>query len=115
LHRVRFTSFEQETPFPVAKIDIVESCDDATVKTEALGEKVLELYRRLKRDGRRLPPKVDRYLAQLGDLEMLGDLVASTFVDDPLRRQRMLEESSLNQRLRLLITYLQDEIGSAAI
>jgi hypothetical protein len=27
----------------------------------------------------------------------------------------MLEESSLNQRLRLLITYLQDEIGSAAI
>jgi ATP-dependent Lon protease len=59
--------------------------------------------------------KVGRYLAQLGDLEMLADLVASTFVDDPLRRQRMLEESSLNQRLRLLITYLQDEIGSAAV
>ena len=45
---------------------------------------------------------------------MLADLVASTFVEDPLRRQRMLEESSLNQRLRLLITYLQDEIGSTA-
>jgi len=115
LHRVRFTSFEQETPFPVAKIDIVESSDDeTTVETEALGEKVLELYRKLKRAGRRLPPKVDRYLAQLGDLEMLADLIASTFVDDPLRRQRMLEESSVNQRLRLLITFLQDEIGSAA-
>ena len=115
LHRVRFTSFEQETPFPVARIDIVESSDDeTTVETEALGEKVLELYRKLKRAGRRLPPKVDRYLAQLGDLEMLADLVASTFVDDPLRRQKMLEESSVNQRLRLLITFLQDEIGSAA-
>jgi Lon protease-like protein len=114
LHRVRFTSFEQETPFPVAKIDIVESSDDTTIETEALGEKVLELYRKLKRDGRRLPPKVDRYLAQLGDLEMLADLVASTFVDDPLRRQKMLEEQSVNQRLRLLITFLQDEIGSAA-
>lgn len=114
LHRVRFTGFEQETPFPVAKIDIVESSDDTTVETEALGEKVLELYRKLKRDGRRLPPKVDRYLAQLGDLEMLADLVASTFVDDPLRRQKMLEEQSVNQRLRLLITFLQDEIGSAA-
>ena len=115
LHRVRFTSFEQEAPFPVAKIDIVESSDDTTtVETEALGEKVLELYRKLKRDGRRLPPKVDRYLAQLGDLEMLADLVASTFVEDPLRRQRMLEEQSVNQRLRLLITFLQDEIGSAA-
>src|SRR6266481_1815724 len=115
LHRVRFTSFDQETPFPVARIDIVESSEDATVETEALGEKILELYRKLKRAERRLPPKVDRYLAQLGDLEMLADLVASTFVDDPLRRQRMLEESSLNQRLRLLITYLQDEIGSAAV
>ena len=114
LHRVRFTGFEQETPFPVAKIDIVESSDDTTVETEALGEKVLELYRKLKRAGRRLPPKVDRYLAQLGDIEMLADLVASTFVEDPLRRQRILEEQSVNERLRLLITFLQDEIGSAA-
>ena len=114
LHRVRFKSFEQETPFPVAKIDIVESTGDSTIKTEALGEKVLELYRKLKRADRRLPPKVDRYLAQLGDVEMLADLVASTFVDDPLRRQRLLEEQSINERLRLLITFLQDEIGSAA-
>jgi Lon protease-like protein len=114
LHRVRFTRFEQETPFPVAKIKVVESSNNATVETEALGEKVLELYRKLKRAERRLPPKVDRYLAQLGDLEMLADLVASTFVEDPLRRQRMLEESSVNQRLRLLITFLRDEIGSTA-
>lgn len=114
LRRVRFTSFEQEAPFPVAKIDLVESTDDTTVETEALGEKVLELYRKLRRAGRQFPPKVDRYLAQLGDLEMLADLVASTFVEDPLRRQRMLEESSVNQRLRFLITFLQEEIGSAS-
>ena len=114
LHRVRFKDFEQETPFPIAKIDIVESENNATVETEALGEKVLELYGKLKRAERRLPPKVDRYLAQLDDLELLADLVASTFVDDPLRRQQMLEETSVNQRLRLLITFLQDEIGSAA-
>jgi ATP-dependent Lon protease len=114
LRRVRFNGFEQETPFPVAKIDIIESENETTVETEALAEKVLELYRKLKRAGRQLPPKVDRYLDQLGDLEMLADLIASTFVDDPLRRQQMLEEISVNQRLRLLITFLQDEIGSAA-
>jgi len=114
LHRVRFTNFEQETPFPVAKIDLVKSSGDTTVETEALGEKVVELYRKLKRAGRQLPPKVDRYLTQLGDLEMLADLVASAFVEDPLRRQKMLEETSVNQRLRLLITFLQDELGSAA-
>jgi Lon protease-like protein len=114
LQRVRFTEFEQEMPFPVARIDIVESRDETTVETEALAEKVLELYGKLKRDGRKLPARVDRYLSQLSDVEMLADLVASTFVSDPLRRQRVLEESSINQRLRLVITYLRDEMGSAA-
>jgi Lon protease-like protein len=115
LQRVRFASFEQETPFPVAKIDIVESRSTTTVETEALGAKVLELYSKLKRDGRQLPAKVDRYLSQLNDLEMLADLMASTFINDPLRRQNVLEESSLNQRLRLVIQYLLDEIGSATV
>jgi ATP-dependent Lon protease len=114
LQRVRFASFEQEAPFPIARIDIIESRDAATVETEALGAKVLELYASLKQDGRQLPGKVDRYLAELRDLEMLADLMASTFVNDPLRRQRVLEERSLNQRLRFLITYLRDEIGNAA-
>jgi Lon protease-like protein len=114
LQRVRFAGFEQETPFPIARIDIVESRHATTVETEALGAKVLELYTSLKNDGRQLPAKVDRYLAELRDLEMLADLMASTFVNDPLRRQRVLEERSLNQRLRFLITYLRDEIGNAA-
>ena len=114
LHRVRLTSFEQETPFPIAKIDIVESTGTPSVETEALGEKVLELYGKLKHDGRKLPAKVDRYLSQLADLEMLADLMASTFINDPLRRQQVLEELGLNQRLRLIIQYLLDEIGRAA-
>ena len=115
LQRVRFASFEQKTPFPVANIDIVEPRSPTTVETEALGEKVLELYAKLKRDGRQLPAKVDRYLSQLNDLEMLADLMASTFINDPLRRQNVLQEPSLNQRLRLVIQYLLDEIGSAAV
>jgi Lon protease-like protein len=114
LQRVRFTGFEQETPFPIASIDAIESRDPTTVETEALGAKVVELYGSLKHDRRQLPAKLDRYLSELGDLEMLADLMGSTFVNDPLRRQRLLEERSLNQRLRFLITYLRDEIGNAA-
>ena len=58
---------------------------------------------------------MDRYLSDLSDPAMLADLVASTFVSDPLRRQRVLEELSVNQRLRLVIQCLLDEIGSAAV
>ena len=114
LQRVRFTSFEREKPFPIASIETVESSDSPTVETEALGAKVIELYGSLKHDHRQLPTKLDRYLSELRDLEMLADLMASTFVSDPLRRQRLLEERSLNQRLRFLIRYLRDEVGNAA-
>jgi len=114
LQRVRFATFEQESPFPIARIDIVESRDATTVETEALGAKVLELYANLKHDGRKLPARVDRYLSELRELEMLADLIASTFVHDPLRRQLMLEERSLNHQLRFLISFLRDEIGNPA-
>ena len=114
LQRVRLTSFEQEKAFPIATIDPVESRDPTTVETEALGAKVVELYGSLKHDRRQLPAKLDRYLSELRDLEMLADLMGSTFVNDPLRRQHLLEERSLNQRLRFLIRYLRDEIGNAA-
>jgi Lon protease-like protein len=114
LQRVRFTGVQHEMPFPIAAIDPVESRDPTTVETEALGAKVVELYGSLKHDRRQLPAKLDRYLSELRDLEMLADLMGSTFVKDPLRRQRLLEEHSLNQRLRFLIRYLRDEIGNAA-
>src|SRR5439155_20942564 len=48
LERVRFTGFEQGTPFPIATIDTLESDVISSVETEALAAKVLELYSKLK-------------------------------------------------------------------
>lgn len=114
LRRVRFTGFRQSTPFPLATIEPVKSDSVATVETEALGAKVIELYSKLKRADRQLPEKVDNYLSHLTDMEMLADLMAATFINDPARRQQLLEEFSLNRRLRLVIQYLREETGSAA-
>lgn len=115
LERVRFTGFEQEEPFPIATIDRLESDAPSSVETDALGAKVLELYSKFKGAGKKLPPKVDRYLSDLNDPEMLADLVASTFVSDPLRRQHVLEELSVNDRLRLVIRYLREESSAASL
>lgn len=114
LQRVRFTGFEQSSPFPIARIEPLKSEATSSVETDALGAKVLELYSKLKDTGRQLPEKVDQYLSHLGDMEMLADLMAATFINDPLRRQQLLEELSLKQRLRLVIQYLREETGSAA-
>ena len=113
LERVRFTSFAQDAPFPIASIEPLESDSETSVETEALAAKVVELYSKIKGGSRALPEKVDRYLSDLSDPEMLADLVASTFINDALRRQRVLEELSVNQRLRLVIQSLRDEGGPA--
>lgn len=115
LQRVRFTSFPQEKPFPIAQIEPLASLPAiSAVESEALGTKVLDLYEKFKSSGREFPAKVDRYLADLGDPEMLADLMAATFVTDPLRRQELLEELSVPERLRLVIRYLREEAGDAA-
>jgi ATP-dependent Lon protease len=110
LQRVRFYHFSQEEPFPVARVKPLPTASTTTVETEALGAKVLEFYDRFKASGRKLPAKVDDYLSDLGDPEMLADLMASTFISDPLRRQEVLEELAVNQRLRLVIRYLREEL-----
>jgi Lon protease-like protein len=114
LQRVRFAAFTQLHPFPVAQLETLRSETETTVETEALGAKVLELYGRFKTLGRKLPTKIDKYVTGMTDLAMLADLMASTFIVDPLRRQQILEELDLNTRLRLVIQYLRDESGTAA-
>ncbi|HEY2615082.1 MAG TPA: LON peptidase substrate-binding domain-containing protein [Chthoniobacterales bacterium] len=114
LRRVRLMAFRQTAPFPIARIELLESKSSSSVETDALGAKVLEIYSKLRESGRQLPEKVDRYLSDLSDVEMLADLMAATFITDPLRRQQVLEELGVNQRLRLVIQYLREESGSAA-
>lgn len=114
IRRVKFTGFEQEAPFPIARLQSLKTRTDLTVETDALSAKVLEFYTHLKNSGRELPEKIDRYLSEMSDPEMLADLIASTFITDAVRRQQLLEELDLNQRLRLLIQYLREEGGSAA-
>lgn len=113
IRRVRFTGFEQEAPFPIARIEPLKTRTRLTVETDALAAKVLELYGLLKSAGRELPEKIDRYLSEMSDPEMLADLIAATFISDAARRQQLLEELDLNQRLRLLIQYLREENDSA--
>jgi Lon protease-like protein len=114
IERVRFERFIQEAPYPIAQIKALKTRTQLGVETDALAAKVLEFYAQLKNSGRALPEKIDRYLSEMGDPEMLADLIASTFISDDLRRQQLLEELDLNQRLRLLIQYLREEGGSAA-
>lgn len=115
LQRVRFTAFAQEQPFPIVEIEPLASRPaDPPVEAEALAVRLLDYYEKFKGDGRQFPEKIDRYLSDLSDPEMLADLMGATFVTDPLRRQQLLEALSVTERLRLVLQFLRDEAGNAA-
>jgi Lon protease-like protein len=110
LQRVRFTSFVQDKPFPIAQIELIES-DPPTSEAEsdALARKILGMYEKLKTSAQHFPEKVDRYLSDLEDPEMLADLMGATFINDAVRRQRLPEERAVTERLRLVLQFLREE------
>jgi hypothetical protein len=90
--------FPAGRPFPIATIESLESDSATSVGNRSTGrEGAGTLFEPQRGRAAQLPPKVDRYLSDLSDPELLADLVASTFVSDPLRRQRVLEERSINK------------------
>ncbi len=115
MQRVRFRGFDQESPFPIAQIEEIPSeAPDSEAESYGLGRKLLELYEEFKGRGRQFPEKVDRYLSDLTDPEMLADLMAATFISEPTRRQQLLEERSVTERLRMAIQFLREETDRAA-
>ena len=57
IRRVKFSDFEQETPFPIARIKPLKTRTRPTVETDALATKVVEFYTRLKSSERALPKR----------------------------------------------------------
>ncbi|PYI88642.1 MAG: hypothetical protein DMF03_09985 [Verrucomicrobia bacterium] len=103
--------------FHVATIGLIRACvgrGDGTSNLILQGLQRVHFTDFVQLHDRQLPAKLDRYLSDLNDLAMLADLMAATFVLDPLRRQQILEQRDLNARLRLVIQYLREETGHAA-
>lgn len=109
--RVRFTNFIQHEPYRVAQISELRSIPGKTVEAEALSRKVLELCRSSNgaQSNEEIQEVFEKQLSRARDPEMISDFVAQTFVQDPFHRQEILEELSVCDRLRMLITSLLNQ------
>ncbi len=114
--RVRFTEFVQEQPFFIARVEPLTAdpeSEGATVETEALGVKVMELCERFREErGVDLPPPLQTHALHLGEPDLLVDLVGANphYLPDPLARQKVLETTPAPARLRLLIGLMTTEL-----
>ena len=72
---------------------------------------MLEYCAHYQAQGAKIPETLDEQLAQVNDPAVLCDIVAHTFVRDPLRRQSVLETQRVADRLRELLKHLGEELG----
>jgi len=107
LVRVKFGCLVQTEPFRIAEIREFPSDCPNLVEAEALGAKVVEICGKLHKEGRELPAALVEKLGHVTEPELLADLVTQSFLREPAQQQRLLEEASVSERLRLLIRYLQ--------
>jgi Lon protease-like protein len=110
LARVRFTRFNQAQPFFIAALEELPSEPAGADEGEALTAQVLEYCAHYRAMGAQIPEQLDDQLARVEDPAVLCDIVTHTFVRDPHRRQHVLEENRVADRLRRLIEHLGAEL-----
>jgi Lon protease-like protein len=111
LVRVRLLDSMQETPFRVARIELVKSTLGNPIEADALSAKVMEFCARIEALGVPLPPNLMDHLRQIESPEIFSDVVSAAFVTEPYQRQKLLEAYEVCERLRLLIQFLRSQTG----
>lgn len=118
ISRIRFTGWEQEAPYRIAKIQPLESfgnSDNGSKEAGGLASQVTKLHAlcaRFKEQGIELPVQFEAYLNQITNIGVITDLVASTLVAESSVRQQLLEELDISKRLDRLLVALRIQLAS---
>lgn len=110
LARVKIVGFLQEKPFYIAELRELPGVPAQAHEIEPLSGKVLALCEALRASGTPAPDDFEKQLTKIDDPNVLTDVVAHTFLRDAFRRQDVLEEVRVGERLRLLIRHLTAEM-----
>jgi Lon protease-like protein len=109
LARVEMTGFVQERPFRMAYLSPVSSEPPTAEEGEVLSAQILEYCAHFRAKGVEITETLDEQLASVSDPGTLCDIVAHTFVRDPRRRQLVLEQTRVAERMKTLIRHLDEE------
>jgi len=109
LARVEMTGFEQDRPFRMASLSPMNSEPPGLEESEILSAQILEYCAHFRAKGVNIPERLDEQLANVSDPATLCDIVTHTFVRDPHRRQLVLEQIRVAERMKMLIRHLGEE------
>ncbi len=105
--RVRYSSWVQVQPYPIAKIEVLESISDCPEICTALARRIAEACEKLQNNGVQFPDHLKTYLSRIDDPGLLSDVIAFTVVPSSELRQTLMEELQVEVRLQLVLEHLQ--------
>jgi len=106
LARVDLRSFVQEKPFRIAEIREVRPSVGDPAELAELCDALRERSAEIILPDPAVQEKLSEQLEQIEDPAVLGDLLAHTFLRDPLSQQEVLEERDLAKRLTMVLRLL---------
>lgn len=111
LSRVRFRGFVQTRPFRVAQIQELRSWPgDSTTVGPLMGE-LLALCAECPLGAPEDREKFEEQLGKIKEPGVFADIVAHTFLREPLHRQEVLDVLDVPERLRSVMRYLRAEMS----
>jgi len=109
--RVKFTGWDQLSPYRIARVEELSSREGAHDDLESKVTQLHALCARFKEQGVELPSQFEAYLNQITNVGVITDLVASTLVADSRVRQMLLEEPEIPRRLEKLLAGLRSQLS----
>lgn len=109
LKRIRITGWTQKKPFRIARVEEVPTLVENMEEARRLQAQALHLF---KVDGNEEAKEMRDMLEQNDDPEMSCDVLSYHFTHCPKLHQKLLGETSLEERLRLLIAALKKSRGA---
>ncbi len=108
--RVGLEALVQTTPYPLARIRVLESWAEKTNELEALSQNVLGLFKRAMDLVPNVPKELMAALDSLSEQEQKADFIASQFNLRFEERQEVLSELNLRLRFELIHKFLTREV-----
>jgi Lon protease-like protein len=108
--RVRFDGFTKKKPFRIAKLALIPPQKAPPEDTAPLVAEIRLLCERFRDQG--MTENIETFLFKMEDHDQLADAVAHSLVHEPLRRQEILEEPRLLERLKLVAAHLDAETAN---
>ncbi len=100
LSRFKILEFEDSKPYLQAKVEMIPEAETKDTETEALMSNIINLFARIAELSPGLPPEIGSMAKSIQDPGTLADMIASTINSTPEEKQKILELTDYNERLK---------------